>query len=361
MAALIDTLRARIAESGPLPVSTYMAAANAAYYAKGTAFGAAGDFITAPDISQTFGEMIGLWCAATWAAMGAPYPVLLVECGPGRGTLMQDLLRATAGIEGFNAAVRVHLVEQSPALRASQAYALSEIEPHWHDTLSTVPPGPMLLVANEFLDALPIRQYERTAQGWRERAITVDSAGALSFTAIDSGPAPVPIPLAAGADLGAVFEHCETAHEAVRAAAQRVCAHGGAALFIDYGHKASALGETLQAVRRHGYHSVLSDPGEADLTAHVDFAALAATARSRGARVHGPIEQGLWLRALGILMRLATLARGKPAAVGRDVHAGVRRLIEPDAMGALFKVMAVSHPSLATLDGFAQAGDNDHR
>jgi SAM-dependent MidA family methyltransferase len=219
----------------------------------------------------------------------------------------------------------------------------------------------MLLVANEFLDALPVRQYERTPQGWHERAVTAADDGALKFTTVACGPAPVPIPLAAAADIGAVFERSEAAQDAVREAAVRVRSHGGAALFIDYGHTASALGDTLQAVRRHGFHPVLSDPGDADLTAHVDFAALAAAARDCGTRVHGPLPQGAWLRRLGILLRLAKLAQGKPAAVARELHAGVRRLIEPDAMGALFKVMAVSHPSLATLDGFDQAGGDDHR
>lgn len=359
-APLSETLRQRIATTGPISVAEYMAACNAAYYGRGDVFGVGGDFVTAPEISQTFGELIGLWCAVTWQAMGAPYPFRLVECGPGRGTLMKDLLRATARVSGFHAAADIHLVETSPGLRAIQAHALEDHHTTWHDSFASVPNGPLIVVANEFLDALPVRQFERIAAGWGERMIGLNESGDFIFTAQPCQAAPVPIPQAAEAEPGAVFEISEAAADWVRTVSERIARHGGAALIADYGHKTQALGDTVQAVRRHSFHPVLSSPGEADLTAHVDFAAVAQTAGKAGARVFGPLEQGVWLRRLGIQMRLTQLSTGKSAAVARDIGAGVRRLIEPDAMGLLFKVIALAHPSLASLEGFAQDAAHDH-
>lgn len=352
--SVAEVLKQRIRVEGPLSVADYMAAANAAYYSRGDAFGAAGDFVTAPDISQTFGELLGLWAAVTWQAMGEPYPFRLVECGPGRGTLMRDLLRATERVAGFHAAADIHLIESSPGLRASQAWALGGREVVWHDRIDAVSAGPAIVIANEFLDALPVRQIERRPDGWRERLIGLDPSEALTFVAGPAAAVTIPVDVAAEAKAGDVFEICDDALNWIRLVAARLVRHGGAALIVDYGHKTTALGETLQAVRRHAFHPVLDSPGEADLTAHVDFAALSAAAAAAGAKVYGPVEQGLWLRRLGIQVRQAQLNTGKSEAQARDIAAGVRRLIEPDGMGLLFKALAIAHPALEVPEGFTQ-------
>ncbi|MBM3513963.1 MAG: class I SAM-dependent methyltransferase [Alphaproteobacteria bacterium] len=354
MTTLAAELRQRIAAQGPITVADYMAASNAAYYRRDDVFGANGDFVTAPDISQAFGELIGLWTAVTWQAMGAPYPFRLIECGPGRGTLMRDLLRATAKIAGFHAAADIHLVEASPYLRSCQAWALGDREATWHGTIDSLPAGPAIVIANEFLDALPIRQFEKHADGWRERKIGLGPDGYFVFVAAARSDVPDADGLAA--DVGAVFEICEPARAWAAALGRRLARDGGAALVVDYGHRTSAVGDTLQAVRRHGYHPIFRSPGEADLTAHVDFAAVAAAAHATGAVCHGPVEQGLWLRRLGIQVRQTQLTAGKSEVVAREISAGIRRLIEPDGMGMLFKVLALGHPSLASLEGFAQDG-----
>lgn len=340
-------LIARIQEAGAISVADYMDAVVTAYYGRGDVFGAGGDFITAPEISQTFGELIGLWCAVVWQNMGSPAPFQLVECGSGRGTLMQDLLRAAARVPGFAAAADVHLVERSLALRTRQRDTLKTQNITWHDDLGTVPPGPMILVANEFLDALPIRQFEMTGDGWMERFVTADETGHLRFTLKPGTPDETP-----HADLGAIFETSPAITDFVSTLAHRIAGDGGAALLIDYGHTNTAVGETLQAVKKHRPCGVFETPGEADLTAHVDFAAVARAAP--GLEVHGPLEQGTWLARLGIKLRGLQLAKGKPPAAVETVTAGIRRLTEADAMGSLFKVIALAHPSLATPDGFQQ-------
>ena len=342
-------LAGRIRSAGPISVADYMDAVAQAYYARGEVFGAAGDFVTAPEISQVFGELIGLWCAVVWRNMGAPASFRLVECGPGRGTLMNDLLRAAARAPGFAAAAEIHLVERSPTLRAKQRDLLKDQSVSWHDELSTVPPGPLILVANEFLDALPIRQFELTAAGWMERYVDLDQAGRFIFVLKPGDPQPAP-----AAKIGATFEVSPAITGFAYQVAARVARNQGAALLIDYGHKATAVGETLQAVKKHKPCGVLETPGEADLTAHVDFAAVAKAARTEGALVLGPLEQGIWLERLGIKLRGLQLAKDKAPEIARAVESGVRRLVAPDAMGALFKVMAISHPALATPDGFQQ-------
>ena len=340
-------LIARIQRDGAISVADYMDAVATAYYARGDVFGTDGDFITAPEISQTFGELIGLWCAVVWQNMGAPTSFRLVECGPGRGTLMADLLRAAARIPGFTAAADVHLVERSQALRTRQRETLKDHKVTWHDDLAAVPPGPAILVANEFLDALPIRQFEMTGNGWMERFITADETGALRFTLKFGTPAEAP-----PAATGAIFETSPAVTDFVATLTKRIAGNGGAALLIDYGHIRTAVGETLQAVKKHRPCGVFETPGEADLTAHVDFAAVAKAAA--GLTVHGPVEQGTWLASLGIKLRGVQLAKGKPPAAVETITAGIGRLTQADAMGALFKVIALTHPSLATPDGFQQ-------
>ncbi len=367
MSPLGERLRALIASSGPLSVEQYMAEAlghpEHGYYKRGDPFGAAGDFITAPEVSQMFGEIVGLWCAVTWQQMGRPAPVSLVELGPGRGTLLADALRAGQRVPAFRAAVEVHLVETSPSLRRRQRQSLQGLGARWHDRFADVPGGPVLLIANEFFDALPIRQFKRTADGWRERLVDVDSeTGGLRFVLAPrptSAMALIP-PSVAGAPVGSVAETCPGGLRLAHEVALRVAADGGAALIIDYGPARSAPGNTLQAVKRHRSHPVLEDPGTADLTAHVDFAALARVAgKDAGAKVFGPVEQAVFLRLLGIEARAAALIETATPVQRDEIAAALRRLTDADQMGSLFKALAITHPGLPTPAGFEGAHDLD--
>ncbi|MCK8786974.1 SAM-dependent methyltransferase [Roseomonas sp. NAR14] len=325
-----------------------MARAVAAYYARRDPFGAGGDFVTAPELSQAFGECLGLWAAVTWESMGRPDPVLLVEAGPGRGTLMADALRAVAEVAApFRRALRLHLVESSPALRATQRGRLGEAVAGWHDSTGTLPDGPAILIANEFLDALPIRQFVRRGDAWTERFVL---AGAPGGTFVERPAEDAPA-LPAEAPEGAVQEVCEPARALAAALAARLAAQGGAALLLDYGPAESGLGDSLQALRHHAPADPLGPPGEADLTAHVDFAALAGAARGAGAAVHGPLPQGLFLQRLGLATRTAMLARLAPARAGALLSAS-HRLLAPEGMGRLFKALCLCHPALPTPPGF---------
>jgi len=357
MSGLLDHLLRRIAHEGPLTVAQYMEACLAhpefGYYRTRDPLGRAGDFTTAPEISQMFGELIGLWAAQTWIGMDQPAHLNWIELGPGRGTLSADALRAMAGVPGLKDALNLHLVETSPVLRERQADALGDWAPAWHEGIDTLPAGPAVIVANEFCDALPIRQFIRDGQAWRERLIGVGEDGALVFVA---GPRlgidPV---LPAGLERvrdGDIVEAAPAATGIVRALADRLRAEGGALLVVDYGHAASAPGDTLQAVKGHTYHDVLQAPGEADLTAHVDFAQLAATARGAGATVFGPVTQGRFLQALGIDLRADRLRAGTDAEGRAAIDAALQRLTDPDAMGRLFKVLAITSPGLPVPAGF---------
>ena len=320
-------------------LDAFMARANTAYYAAQDPFA---DFTTAPEISQVFGELLGLWAAMQWQAMGAPSPVILAEAGPGRGTLMADALRAIRRmVPDFAAALQLHLVENSPRLRTVQAAKLPGAT--WHDTLDTLPPGPLLLLANEFLDALPIRQFVRRGSGWAERYVADGSFVEQPAAALDRA-----------ADEGEVVEVDEVAITLTTALAERIAAQGGAALFIDYGPATSAPGDSLQALRGGTQADPLADPGSADLTAHVDFAALAQAARSAGAAVHGPLPQGLFLARLGLFQRTGALARIQQPATASRLLESAKRLAEPDQMGRLFKVLAVCHPALPLPAGFSE-------
>ncbi len=323
----------------------YMRRANAAYYATRDPFA---DFITAPEIAQVFGEIIGAWAAVVWQAMGAPAQVALVEAGPGRGTLMADALRLAARVApAFRRACTVHLVETSPRLRAIQRDALSGVSPVWHDGIETLPEGPMILIGNEFLDALPIRQFVSTRTGWLERHVESGR-----FVLRDTGAAPYwppGLPLAEGE----IVAWCEPAHALVGAMARRLSRGNGAALFIDYGPDRFGTGDTLQALRDGRPADPLADPGHADLTAHVDFPGLADTARAQGAAVFGPEGQGSFLAGLGLFARTERLARGLAPASARDLVDAAHRLAAPDRMGRLFKVMALCHPGLGVPPGFA--------
>jgi len=356
---LADVLKRRIAEHGPITVADYMTAALAdpehGYYMRRDPFGRAGDFITAPEVSQMFGELIGLTCAEAWQAMGRPESFQLVELGPGRGTLMADALRAGKVVQGFNQAARVSLIEISPALRAKQKDALAGLAQHppqWLDDFSKTPEGPLVVVANEFFDALPVRQFVNTRDGWRERLVTVGKTGEFGFGLSARPPTRDEAPRAPiNAPLGSVFEVCPAAVALVAAIAGRLSRHSGQALIVDYGHDATALGDTLQAVKNHRYAKPLEGPGEADLTAHVDFQALKRAAGAAGAQVYGPIDQGRWLTALGIRVRADSL---KKASLGRarEIDAALKRLIGGDAMGRLFKALALASPGMPKPPGF---------
>lgn len=328
-----------IAATGPISIAHYMAEANARYYASRDPLGAGGDFVTAPEISQMFGELIGLWLADIWQRAGRPEGACYVELGPGRGTLARDALRAAARA---GLVPEVHFVETSPALMALQRAAHPGAI--WHHDLSDLPADrPLLIVANEFLDALPVRQLVRTADGWRERMVGLDGEGAFIAVA-GTRPMDAAIPQEfMNAGEGAIIEASPAAAAVMQEVAGRLVAQGGAALFIDYGYARPQLGSTLQAVRAHRKVHVFAEPGEADLTAHVDFATLAQVAEQAGARWLGTTEQGPWLAALGIGARAASLARAAPQAA-EAIEAATMRLTAPREMGALFKVMGLAAP-----------------
>lgn len=346
---LATELARLIAAEGPLPLSRYMAEAlghpRYGYYTTKEPFGVRGDFVTAPEISQMFGELIGLWCAQTWADMGGPEGALLVELGPGRGTLMADALRAAAALPLFRDSLAVHLVETSPRLRERQREALSGIEVAWHDSIDDLPPGPAFIIANEFFDALPIRQFQRDEDGWHECMVGL----ADNELALLRSPAAVPDalipPALRAAPTGSIAELSPAREEAMRQIAARLADQGGAALVIDYGHAQSGPGDTLQAVRAHEPVPVLSAPGEVDLTAHVDFQALAEVATGAGAATYGPVAQGDWLLRIGLAQRAAALKARATAAQAEAIDAAVARLTETEQMGTLFKVLAIIGPS----------------
>jgi NADH dehydrogenase [ubiquinone] 1 alpha subcomplex assembly factor 7 len=333
---LASIFRRLIANTGPISVMHYMGESNARYYASRDPLGDGGDFITAPEISQMFGELVGLWLADMWLRAGRPTPVHYVELGPGRGTLACDALRSAAR---FGLEPEVHLVEASTALREIQREALPQAR--WHDDLATVPRhGTILLVANEFLDALPIRQLVMTPQGWRERMVGLRAERLVAVAGDKPMDAAVPPDLRT-AEPDTLIETNPGAATVVQEVAGRLAGQGGAALFIDYGHDAPRTGSTLQAVRAHRMVDVFAHPGEADLTAHVDFAALAVVAQARGCRWLGTTTQGEWLRALGIEARAESLARFAPQQAPA-IETAKERLIAEGQMGALFKVMALA-------------------
>jgi len=358
-APLLPILRRHIAETGPLTLAAYMALAlghpKHGYYATRDPFGARGDFTTAPEISQLFGEALAVWCALTWEAMERPTPLNLVELGPGRGTLMADVTRTLARIAPvLSAAARLRLVENSPVLRAKQRETLAGRDVHWHQAFSSLPAGPMILLANEFFDALPVRQFVRADTAWRERLVDWDDAAhRLIFRAGPPLAGAVP-PALAAAPQGAVYETNPTATAIGEEIGARLAAAPGAALVIDYGRARVAAGDSLAAI--HGGKKdadPLAAPGEADLTAHVDFEALAGAFEKGGARCFGPTTQGALLRALGIETRLAALTRQADPAQAEALAAGARRLIAPGGMGTIFLALAAVSPGLPPPAGFA--------
>lgn len=344
----------RIALTGPISIAEFMAEAlghpRLGYYRRALPVGAAGDFTTAPEISQMFGELIGVWLAERWLAMGAPSSVQLIELGPGRGTLMADALRATRGVPGFHAALVLHLIETNAPLRAEQQRALGAFAPVWHERFDAVPAGPALIVANEFFDALPVRQFLNTPQGWRERMVGLAPDGETLVVALAPGATPYAryLPVA---NEGAQAEIGEAGRDLAAAIGERLLRDGGWALIVDYGYDTGA-GTSLQAVHGHRGAGILDRPGETDLSAHVDFAALAASAR---APAFGPIAQGDFLCRLGILQRADSLKVRASDSQRAAIDAALARLIDPGQMGTLFRVLAVGDGRSTAPAGFSEA------
>ncbi len=354
MTPLESIIRSQITANGPMSVAEYMSLClghpEDGYYITRDPLGKGGDFTTAPEISQMFGEIIGLWLAQAWTDRGSPSPFILAELGPGRGTLMADVLRAAGKVKGFTDAAALWLVETSPALRQKQWEALSAYQPQWADTLADVPEGPLFLIANEFIDALPIRQFMIQDGALCERVIGLqDDALTFGLTPPLSTREGVP----EGAADGAIYETCPAGRAAATQIGERLAKDGGAALLIDYGHAvAKASGDTLQAVKDHAYADVLADPGTADLTAHVDFLALSKAAENAGATSWGVRAQGPLLEWLGIRLRAAMLAKARPEQ-REVVQRALDRLTKPDAMGSLFKALALTGDEIPPA-GFAE-------
>ncbi|WP_380053548.1 class I SAM-dependent methyltransferase [Falsihalocynthiibacter sp. SS001] len=342
MPDLTEHLAARIALDGPLTVADYMSECllhpTMGYYTTRDPLGKDGDFTTAPEISQMFGEMIGLCIAQTWLSQGAPSPFILAELGPGRGTLMADILRATKSVPNFHAAARIHLVEASEPLRTRQSQALDGYEVEWHDYLNTLPALPLFLVANEFFDALPIRQFIRDKDDqWRERRVGIAN-DSLCFGLSEPQKVPALQSRIADTKSGDMVEICAAASAIASEIAERIASDGGAAILIDYGDWES-LGDTLQAVKNHEKVSPLLSPGQADLTAHVDFNALSSAASK--CNVSQMIPQGVFLERLGITPRAQKLAQHLSGTALTNHIAAHRRLTHPEEMGNLFKVLAL--------------------
>ncbi|MFE0014784.1 class I SAM-dependent methyltransferase [Mesorhizobium sp. NPDC059054] len=343
-----------ISTAGPIPTSEYMALClfdpEAGYYTTREPFGTGGDFITAPEVSQMFGELVAVWLYETWRAVGSPMPVTLAEIGPGRGTLTKDMLRTLERLDpAFVAGASIALIETSPRLREKQRDGLagSAASVKWHETVASLPGAPLLIVGNELFDAVPIRQFVRTSDGWRERMVGLDENGELAFFAgaASLDPSLLP-PDAESAPDGSIVEIAPARSALMQTIADQIAAHGGAGLFFDYGHLQPGVGDTLQALRSHEYEGVLASPGEADLTSHVDFSALATSARIAGLRADFT-TQGSFLLGMGLLERAGRLGADADDATRERLSGEVERLAGPQAMGDLFKVLAVAHEDIA--------------
>jgi NADH dehydrogenase [ubiquinone] 1 alpha subcomplex assembly factor 7 len=354
-APLKGILMDRIKRDGPIDLATYMQEALAhpehGYYTTRQAIGSGGDFTTAPEVSQLFGELIGLWIVDCWQQMGSPTPINLIEPGPGRGTLMFDAIRAIHRVSTM--APNVHLVETSPRLIAMQQ---EKLEATWHHTIDTVPQGPFILVANEFFDALPIHQFEKTAKGWTQAVVDASPSG----NALKRGLRPCDTPTLTAppdefdqAPEGAIVESCPDAESFTTSITERLQRDIGTALFIDYGYATPAFGDSLQALYEGAYADPFAQPGHADLTSHVNFSALATIAKEANIDVHGPVEQGFFLDQLGIQIRAQALKRSANADQSREVDMAVERLTAPVQMGTLFKMFAISSAPEFQPAGFA--------
>jgi SAM-dependent MidA family methyltransferase len=358
---LQSEIKKLIKSSGPMPVWRYMELClthpEHGYYVSRDPLGREGDFTTAPEVSQMFGELLGLWAASIWKTLGSPPLMRLIELGPGRGTMIADALRAMRVLPPLYQTLSVHLVEINPVLRNTQKSMLSGMRSvTWHDHIDEVPEGPSVIFANEYFDVLPIHQVVKQQTGWHERMVDLDPSGNLVF-----GAAAEPIPrfevllppLVRAAPPGAVFEWRPDSE--IMKIATRLRDQGGAALIIDYGHVRSDAGDTFQAIARHSFADPLKAPGQADVTAHVDFQALARAAEDVGARVHGPVNQGEFLKRLGIETRAVALMAKASHEVSEDISGALKRLTGGGrgGMGSLFKVLGVSEPKLGSLPGLS--------
>jgi NADH dehydrogenase [ubiquinone] 1 alpha subcomplex assembly factor 7 len=360
MSALAEIIKREIRDNGPMDLGRYMdlclGHSTHGYYMTRDPFGVQGDFTTAPEISQLFGEVIGAWIADAWFKMGAPNPVHLVECGPGRGTLMADLLRVIKVAPGFYDAVRIHLLEMSPVLREKQEQSLSGHTVTWHTGLDTIPDdAPLMIIGNEFLDALPIRRFMSLKGGWVEEVITLNEKGDLSLGLGPADPgmvAALPAMLFKPAETDCI-EISPVLNQFLGNACNRLQKQGGFALFIDYGYPQTACGKTLQAVKKHQSVSILETPGEADLTAHVNFETVGTIAMQSGLTVHGPVEQGDYLNRIGITHRQAILNKNATDRQKQDMRNSIDRLTGYNQMGRLFKVIGISADPALNLEGFA--------
>ena len=358
MNALAQKIARLIRMDGPISISQFMTMAlhdpTDGYYARQDVIGARGDFITAPEVSQMFGELLGAWIVQAWRDQGCPSPARLVELGPGRGTLMADALRAARLDPKFLESIEVVLIEASSVLQKAQAEKLegSIVPVKWREGFDDLLAGrPLFVLANEFFDALPIRQFVFTERGWCERMVGIDSAGALTF-ALSPAPVPADVPLQRGTpNIGAVYETCPVGEAYAAQIAHAIVRKGGAALIVDYGYETRAgFGDTLQAVAAHQFASVLDAPGEADLSAHVNFTAIARAAEHAGAKAYGPVSQGEFLSALGIVHRAEVLSRNHLAT--SEIRAQLERLIAPEQMGTLFKAIAIARKHAPVPPGF---------
>lgn len=356
MSPLADLIREKIAETGSISLADFMGLAlghpEHGYYTKQDPLGMRGDFITAPEISQIFGEMLGVWCIETWRQMGGG-PVSLVELGPGRGTLMADLLRASRSVPGFHDALTIHMVETSPVLANAQYMKLRTLHPRieWLDHVEQLPASRTILIANEFFDALPVKQFQMTDEGVRERRVVWDDDNQRFLFTL--GPAGLQLAKSGSIiPVGTIMEQSPATRSTMRQIAQHLKAHGGAALIIDYGYLTDAHHDTLQAVKNHSFWPVLKDPGEADITAHVDFPSLATIAEDCGLVTHGPVGQGEFLVRLGAEMRAQMLLKAATPEQKEPIISGLKRLVSPQAMGDLFKVLAVASDARVEPPGF---------
>ncbi|MGF7161758.1 SAM-dependent MidA family methyltransferase [Rhodoligotrophos appendicifer] len=356
---LEELIRHRIEVDGPLPLDRYMELClshpTLGYYMHGEPIGVGGDFITAPEISQMFGELIGIWCANVWQMMGSPELLRLVELGPGRGTLMADIARIAERVPGFAESVRLHLVETSPTLIQIQQERLAGKGAQWHPAVDAVPEGPCIILANEFFDALPIRQFEWRHDGWSERGVGVKADGTLGFGLIPHSAPPPSWALPAGPrEDGTILEVSEIQTTLAGQVGAHIQAHGGALLIIDYGYVEVAYGDSLQALRMHRSVSPLEDPGDCDLTAHVSFASLARALRQTGVKVSRALTQAQFLNALGLTLRAERLKGSANERQRAMIDSAAARLTAsgPTGMGELFKVLAAWHPSLPALVPF---------
>lgn len=360
MTALLDLIKAEIRDNGPMDLGRYMGLClghpTHGYYMTRDPLGVQGDFTTAPEISQLFGDVIGGWLADAWVKMGAPDPFYLVECGPGRGTLMADILRVTKTLPAFHAAAKIHLIEMSPILREKQQETLSGYDVTWHDDFGEVPAdAPLILIGNEFLDALPIRRFMHLKRGWQEEVVRLDEKGDLTLGLVpaDHGMVAMIPPMLLKPAKTECIEISPVLNQYLKSIYEHIGMTTGIALFIDYGYPQTACGKTLQAVKKHHSVSIFDAPGETDLTAHVNFETVGTFAMQQGLTVHGPVPQGDYLRRVGIEARMAVLNKNATDRQIEDLKKSINRLTGYDQMGQLFKVMAIASNPALNLEGFA--------